>query len=83
MFGLFPEPINLPDLPDPNQVYRVEYQPRTLRDEFAMAILPAVLTTYEGHCKAECVKGGNGSIHEIAARIAYAYADAMMAERDK
>lgn len=82
MFNLWPKAPELPE-PQPHCQYRVEYHPRTLRDEFAMAILPAVLTTYEEHCREECLKGGRGSIHEIAADIAYAYADAMLARREK
>lgn len=73
--------MTLPEPPPANH-YRVEHGP-SLRDQFALAALPAAMTIYQEHARTECLKGGNGSIHDITADIAYAFADAMMQRREQ
>lgn len=48
-------------------------QPKTLRDEFAMAALQAII---DEHCR-------YGLVPATAAKLAYEYADAMLKEREK
>ena len=76
MFNLWPKTVTLP--PEP-QGYRVEYQARTLRDEFAMAALAHGLPQwYRG-----AVRGQIEDRYKHAAEQAYAVADAMIAAREQ
>ena len=54
----------------------------TLRDYFAASVLSSVIKTHQEYIEKEAVKGGNGSVNDIAAKISYAYADAMLKARD-
>lgn len=50
--------------------------PKTLRDEFAMAVLPAVMETTH-----HVFRGSNVDVPATVAKIVYGIADALMAER--
>lgn len=76
MFNLWPK---APSLPAAANHYRVETQPRTLRDEFAMAALAHGLPQwYRG-----AVRGQIADRYDHAAEQAYAVADAMLRAREK
>ena len=54
----------------------------TLRDYFAAAALQGVLSDHVKMAVWGCENGSEGA-REVAAMVAYEYADAMLAERDK
>lgn len=54
-----------------------------LRDRIALAILPSVLEFHSEYIEEESLKPGNGSPNDVAADVAYTYADAMIERRAK
>jgi nitroreductase len=57
----------------------------SLRDYFAAKALQGAMAdrAFWEWIQNECCKSGRGSMHQIAAQTAYAFADAMLKERSK